>query len=136
LGATPHIVLFVEDNLAERQAWSNALKGCAPHYTILEASTAELGLALCQNQKVDCVILDPDMPLEVGFKLLLDLIPDPTRPTIAVVVLTRLPYAYLHDVLLRVGAHAILVKQYASPDELAQVVHDAIATVAAVRPRN
>ena len=125
------IVLIVTDKLAELQNWSSTLKERFPHYTILEATTVERGLGLWRDQKVDCVIVDLDMPDESGFKLLFTLNPDPKRPTIAVVTLTRVPHRHLHDLLLRHGTQAVLVKNRTSSEDWTRAIHSAMAAAAA-----
>lgn len=124
-------VLIVADNLAELHTWSSTLKASFPQYTILEATTVERGLSLWRDQKVDCVILDLDMPNESGFELLFALNPDPKRSTAAVVTLTRVPYTHLHDILLRNCTQAVLVKNRTSTEDWAKAIHSAMAAASA-----
>jgi PleD family two-component response regulator len=74
-------VLIIDDNYNDRKHWSNALRGPSFNYLVLEASNAEDGRTILQNQKVDCVLLDFDMSL-CGFFALIELVPDLARPNI------------------------------------------------------
>ena len=89
LSTTLTTVLVIDDNDEDRKYWCEALKHSAHNYTVLEASNGQSGLNLCRSQRVDCIVLDLDMP-ESGFYVLFDLIRDRTRPQIAVVILTHL----------------------------------------------
>ena len=126
-------VLLIDDNPADLQSWSNALRVCSPGYSILEASSVERGLALCRTEKVDCVVLDLDFPEASGFQVLCELIPDRERPSIAVVVLTRLVYLALHEMVMHHGAQACLTKHSTSPRMLDKAIQKAVATVTSMR---
>jgi DNA-binding NarL/FixJ family response regulator len=90
----------------------------------------QTGLDVCRHQKVDCVVLDLDLP-DSGFKVLFDLIPDRHRPKIAVIVLTRLHHPILHEVALHNGAKACLLKQQTRASDLDEAIQKAVAAVAA-----
>ena len=85
-------VLFIDDNPADLDFWSQGLRECSPAYSTLTATDIKSGLHLYQSQKVDCVILDLDLSGESGFEALFTLIPNRHRPSVPVVVLTKLPY--------------------------------------------
>ena len=124
-------VLFIDDDPAALDFWSQGLRQCSPAYSTLTATNINAGLDLYRSQKVDCVVLDLDMPEGSGFEAMLSLIPDRRRPSIAVVVLTRLPYKNLHEMAMHNGARACLVKQHTSVDELNTSIQKAIASIAA-----
>jgi DNA-binding NarL/FixJ family response regulator len=84
---------------------------------VLEASNDEEGLNILRNQKVDCVVLDVDMPM-CGFFTLVELVPDRERPKIAVVILTCLVHPVLSELTKHNGAQDWLVKQHTSPEDL------------------
>ena len=129
LSSTLTTVLFIDDNVEDLTYWCGALKNYSSHnYTVLDAPSAEAGLALCRCQKIDCVVLDLDMP-ESGFYVLFDLIRDRTRPQIAVVILTRLPHPYLLEMAKHNGAQACLVKQTTSAQDLENAIQNAVAAV-------
>ena len=121
-------VLVIDDNDGDRKYWCEALKHSAHNYTVLDAPTGQAGLALCRSQRIDCVVLDLDMP-ESGFYVLFDLVRDRTRPQIAVVILTHLPHPYLFELAKHNGAQACLVKQATSGQDLDYAVQNAVAAV-------
>ena len=74
------------------------------------------------------MVLDLDMP-ESGFYVLLDLVRDRTRPPMAVVILTHLPYPYLFEMARDNGAQACLVKQATRVQDLDHAIQNAVAAV-------
>jgi CheY-like chemotaxis protein len=71
-------VLFIDDNDEDLKYWCELLKRFSSHhYTVLDAPSAESGLELCRSNRIDCVVLELDMP-ESGFCVLFDLIRDRT----------------------------------------------------------
>ena len=92
----------------------------------------EIGLALYRSQRIDCVILELDFPDRSGFEVFISLVPLVRRPTVAVVVLTRLTHRGLWDLAKRNGAYACLVKEDTSGEELDHVIQSAIAMIGAL----
>jgi DNA-binding NarL/FixJ family response regulator len=121
-------VLLIDDNYNDRKHWSNALRASAFDYVVLEASDAEDGRNLLRNHNVDCVILDFDMPLS-GFFTLTELVGDPKRPKIAVIILTCLVHPVLSELTKHNGAQAWLVKQHISTEDLHLAIQQAITSV-------
>ena len=66
---------------------------------------------------------------ESGFDLLLELIPNPKQPSIAVVILTRLVYPTLCEIAKLNGAQDWLVKQSTSAEQLDTAIQQAVASV-------
>ena len=133
LSTTLTTVLVIDDNDKERKYWCDALKHSANNYTVLGASNGQSGLALCRSQKIDCIVLDLDMP-ESGFYVLFDLVRDRTRPQIAVVILTHLLAPNLLEMARHNGAQACLVKQATSAQDLEHAIQNAVATVRSDQP--
>ena len=127
---TPHrtTVLLIDDNYEHRKYWSAALRKSPFHYSVLEADSGDAGLNLYRHQRVDCVVLDLDMP-ESGFFVLLRLIQDPKSPQVAVVVLTQVVHPTLWALMKDNGAYACLEKQHSSDEDLANAIQQAIASV-------
>ncbi len=125
-------VLVIDDNYNDRKHWSNALRRPSFNYLVLEASDAEDGRNLLRNHKVDCVVLDFDMPLS-GYFTLIELVPDRERPKIPVIMLTCLANPVLSELTKDAGAQAWLVKQNTSAEDLHQAVQKAIASVKSLR---
>src|SRR5678816_2095090 len=115
LSSTLTTVLFIDDNVEDLRFWCGALKNhSSHHYTVLDAPSGEAGLALCRSQRIDCVVLDLDMP-ESGFYVLFALIRDRTRPQIAVVILTHLLAPNLLEMAKHNGAQVCFCLLYTSP---------------------
>src|SRR6266513_2934863 len=82
-------VLLMDRNATDRAFYATGLKRCSPDYLILEATDWQSGLALYQrSQRIDCVVLELAMTDRSGFPFLVDLRPIPSRPNVAVIVLT------------------------------------------------
>jgi len=125
-------VLIIDDNDGDRRYWCEALKHSVHNYTVLEASKGQLGLDLCRSQRVDCIVLELDMP-ESGFYVLFDLIRHRTRPQIAVVILTHLLAPNLLEMAKNNGAQVCLVKQATSAQDLENAIQNALAAVRSKR---
>jgi len=125
-------VLVIDDNDGDRKYWCEALKTSAHNYTVLEASNGQSGLKLCRSQRIDCIVLDLDMP-ESGFYVLFDLIRDRTRPQIAVVILTHLLAPNVLEMAKHNGAQACLAKQTTSAQDLENAIQYAVAAVRSAR---
>src|SRR5687767_13498427 len=123
-------VLLVEDDSEQLAFWSSALRNCSSHYAVLEAASGQDGLDMLRHQSVDCVVLDLDMSAASGFASLLELVPNRTRPEIAVIILTRLRHPTLAQVSLENGAQAYLVKHQTSPEALDKAIQKAVIAVA------
>ena len=118
-------VLLIDDNEEDLKYWSDIVRNSASNYTVLKAKDGRAGLAICRDQRVDCVLLDLDMP-ESGFQTLVKLIPHSQHPEIAVVILTHLVHPFLSDVASVMGAQAWLVKKYTSAEELDAAIQQAV----------
>ncbi len=122
-------VLIIDDNEEDLKQWARALTSSSSfNYSVLTSSSTQSGLALCRENVVDCVLLDLDMPVS-GFHALLELIPDRTRPQIAVIILTRLSHPNLFEMAKHNGAQACLLKQRISAKDLDTAIHVAIAAI-------
>ena len=125
---TGNTVLLVDDDETELQHWSDTVRRLSSNHTVLTAHDSNAAIAICRERKVDCVLLDLDMP-DSGFRALLELIPDRKHPSIAVVVLTHLHDRFLGELSKQNGAQGFLFKQRTSPKELSAAIEQAIASV-------
>ena len=132
LSTTFTTVLVIDDDEDERKYWCEALKHTIHNYTVLEASNGQSGLNLCRSQRVDCIVLDLDMP-ESGLYVLFSLIRDRTRPQIAVVILTHLLAPNLLEMAKHNGAQVCLVKQATSAQDLENAIQNAVGAVRSIR---
>jgi CheY-like chemotaxis protein len=123
-----HTVLFVDDDVEALDTWVQRFQSYSPNYRVLKTHTVESAIDLCCCQKMDCVVLDLDMGDASGFDVLLSLVPDRNCREIAVVVLTHLVNPTIHALTVENGAHACLVKQRTSPQQLDNAIQTAIAS--------
>lgn len=128
-GTACSTVLIIDDDEEHLQYWSNALQDCSSNYSILKASGGQAGIDLCEYQKVDCVVLDLDMPNPSGLIVLRRLVKNRKRPQIAVVVLTRSSNPDMHEIALHHGAQACLVKSRTTGQDLDKAIQRACAVV-------
>ena len=126
-------ILFIDHHDDDRQYWVQRLRMSSPDYVIFEASSGKSGIAICRSQRVECIISELTLPDMSGFDVLLQLVPKPRHPEIALIFLTRLILAPMKDLALNNGAQAYLVKSHSSGDELDTTIHKALASVAPTR---
>ncbi len=127
-------VLFIDGDQEDRRAWAQAFIDSSPESVVLQADSGAAGLALCRSQRVDCVIVEMSLPDMSGFQVLIDLVPYGRRPTVAVIMFTRLPLPPIADFATTMGAQAFLMKSHTSTDQLNTAIRDAIAKIAVPDP--
>jgi DNA-binding NarL/FixJ family response regulator len=126
-------ILFIDAHDTDRTQFIEGLKHCSPDYVIFEATNVGSGLELYQSQRIDCVVLELDLPGRSGFEVLLNLIPLPRRPQVSVIILTRLTHRGLWELAGSNGAVAGLFKPHTSPEDLHHAIQCAIAQVGTLR---
>jgi DNA-binding NarL/FixJ family response regulator len=122
-------VLLIDGNDTDRANFAAQLKDRSPDYKILEATDGEAGLILYRSRRVDCVVLTLELPDQSGYKVLVDLVPIASRPTVAVIVLTNRLQRGLQELARQNGAYACFVKQFMSGDDLDRAIQRAMAFV-------
>jgi CheY-like chemotaxis protein len=123
-------VLLIDGNPTERAFYAEGLKQCAPEYLIIEAADGESGLALYRrSSQIECVVLEISLPDQSGFAVLVDLIPFPSRPNVAVIVLSRLGHRGLLSLAKLTGAYAYLIKEHTSGEHLHKEIQRAVEFV-------
>ena len=121
-------ILFIDGNIKERECYAQYLEA-ASMYDVVYAATGRSGLDLCARQPIDCVVLEIDLPDMSGFEVLAKVVPRPSHPEIAVIVLTRLPNHFLLELAIKNGAQAAFHKTIASRDILERTILEAISKV-------
>lgn len=118
-------LLIIDDSQADRTVYRRYLSQ-DPHqtYTFLEASSAEQGLALCQSQHFDAILLDFRLPGMSGLQMLCAIVEH--SPSTAVIMLT----AYGDEVIavssMKRGAQDYLVKDRLKPETLQRTVRNVV----------
>jgi CheY-like chemotaxis protein len=123
-------VLLIDSNANDRAFYAEGLRRCSPDYLILEATDGQSGLDLYRrSQWIDCVVMELVLPDQSGFELLVNLLPNPTRPKVAVIILTTLANRGLWESATKHGAQACFVKRYTSGEYLDKAIQCAVALV-------
>lgn len=122
-------VLFIDGSAKDRALYVSGLQHCSPDYQIIEAPDGQSGLAVFQDQRIDCVVLELDLPDLSGFEVLGRINPTVKRPNVAVVGLTRLAHRGLYEIAQSIGAYVCFYKPHTSPYDLDRAVQRAIGFV-------
>ena len=123
-------ILLIDDNDQDRTYYAERIQKRLPDCIVLEAKDGRSGLALYRLRKIDCIITELRLPDMSGLELLIEVVPRVSKPTIAVIILTREVSRFSsYDVAIRNGAQAFIVKRFTSGDELVQLIQKAMAWV-------
>jgi DNA-binding NarL/FixJ family response regulator len=122
-------ILLLDSSNQDRKFYAQHLRASSPHYEVIEAATGRTGLDLCARQPIECVILEIDLSDMSGFEVLAQLVPRPSHPEIAIVVLTGIPNFFLLELALKNGAQAALHKTMTRGDTLDIAIVKAISAV-------
>ena len=125
----PSAVLLIDGNDADRKNFADQLKRRSPNYKILEATDGEAGLTLYRSQRIDCVVVERELPDQSGFKVLVELVPIASRPNVAVIMLTSSLHRGIRELARENGAYAYFVKRFMSEKDLDQAIQRAVAFV-------
>ena len=123
-------VLLIDPNNEDRQYYSERLKISSKGYTVLEASNAERGLAICRAEQIDCVVTELHLPDMSGFQVLIRLNPIVHRSLhTPVIALSHFILPSIMEAAKKLGAHSYLLKSHSSCDDLERAIQKAIARV-------
>ena len=127
-------VLLIDPNNADRQYYSERLKISSKGYTVLEASNAERGLAICRAERIDCVVTELHLPDMSGFQVLIRLNPIVHHSLhTPVIALSHFILPSIIEAATKLGAQSYLIKSHASCDDLDLAIQKAIARVEVAR---
>jgi signal transduction histidine kinase/DNA-binding NarL/FixJ family response regulator len=120
-------LLIADDCAEDREVYREYLLS-DPHqsYQILEAASAELGLALCQKKHCDAILLDFRLPDMSGLEFLDELKQQKLPVPLPVIMLTGQGDERIAVQAMKRGAQDYLVKQHLQPDVLQLTVRNAI----------
>ena len=122
-------ILLIDGNGEDRDYFAHRLNICTPDCVVIQAATGGYGLALCDAQKIDCVVLELDLPDMPGFEVLATLVQMVKSPAMPVIVLTKLTDSSLLELAIKNGAQAAFQKSRTSGDILDKAIVKAIATI-------
>jgi PAS domain S-box-containing protein len=122
-------ILLVDGHKQDREYWAERLRVSSPEFVVLEAETGRTALEICNSHRVDCVVVEAELPDMSGFKVLLKSIGDAARQEKPVIVLSRLNLESLRELAMKHGAFAYLMKSQVSGDDLDRTIRKALASV-------
>jgi len=125
-------VLLIDESKDQRTYWAEQLQRCSPDYVIIEASDGQSGLDLFQSRRIDCVVLELGLTDRSGFEVLITLVPNVSRPHVAIIVLTQIPYRAVWELAKANGAYACFHKHFTTGDDLDKAIQGAVAFVGQV----
>ena len=121
-------ILVVDDGATDRDLLATVLRYAG--YTVLEAESGEVGLAVARAERPDLIIADILMPEMDGYELVRELRTESTTADVPVIFYTA---TYVIDEVRRLaaacGVSHIIVKP-CEPDEVLHVVDDALSSTA------
>ncbi|MBP5974122.1 response regulator [Brasilonema sp. CT11] len=120
-------LLITDDCMEDREVYREYLLSDPHHsYQILEASSAELGLALCQKKHCDAILLDFCLPDMSGLEFLDELKLQRLDSPLPVIMLTGQGDERVAVQAMKRGAQDYLVKRDIEPDVLQMTVRNVI----------
>ena len=129
-GSQTTSVLFIDANDKDRYHYGEHLKIFLPDYCIFESATGHAGLEFFNHTfHTDCVVLEIDLPDMSGYKVLIELVPAASSPTVPVIVLTRLENPMLLELALKNGASAAFFKTTTPPSVLDMAIRTAVSKI-------
>lgn len=127
-------VVLIDPNNEDRQYYRERLKISSNDYTVLEASNAERGLAICRTERIDCVVTELHLPDMSGFQVLIRLNPIVHRSLhTPVIALSHFILPSIIEAAKKLGAQSYLIKSHASGDDLDRAIQKAITKVEVAR---
>lgn len=118
-------VLIVEDEPELAEIYQTLLK--QEKYTVLVAHNGKEALKTAKSTEPDLILLDLRMPIMDGVAFLEEYDLKGKHPNVKVVVFSNYDMQDEIDDAYRLGAHRYVLKAWASPKELLQIVEDSLA---------
>ncbi|MGH7999356.1 MAG: ATP-binding protein [Brasilonema sp.] len=120
-------LLITDDCMEDREVYREYLLSDPHHsYQILEAASAEVGLALCQKKRCDAILLDFCLPDMSGLEFLDELKQQRLDSPLPVIMLTGQGDERVAVQAMKRGAQDYLIKQHLQPDVLQLTVRNVI----------
>jgi PAS domain S-box-containing protein len=104
-------LLLVDDDLVDRLTCKRELqKYLDCEFEVLEAETGEQGLKLARTERLDCILLDQNLPDFNGVEFLAEFADESGEQPVPVVMLTGFDNSMLAVEALKLGAYDYIVK--------------------------
>lgn len=127
MGGLQYRLLIIDDSPEDRLLYQRLLKGVTHHrFELIEADTAKEGMDRLQTEKIDCVLLDYNLPDMDGIELLAEIGADQTSAGIPIVFLTGQGNETIAVNAMKSGATDYLVKSLITQDLLSRAIIYAI----------
>ena len=117
--ATPIRVMLVDDSVVARSIFARVLGNCDGIAIICEASDGDAAVTSLEENDVDIILLDIEMPRMDGFELLRKLRQEPPTRELPVVMITSRSADKHREHALKLGATAYLGKPFNETELLA-----------------
>jgi diguanylate cyclase (GGDEF)-like protein len=118
-------LLVIDDDEVDRKTVSRALKTLGTSYELLEARDGRHGLELARSRRIDCILVDYNLPDMNGLEVLAEL-RDHLGVTAPVVMLTGSGNESIAVEAMKGGAHDYVSKAKIGPEALSRAVVNAI----------
>lgn len=118
-------ILLIEDDEIDTMAFQRLLKKSSIDYEFLSAGDAKSSLELLQNEKVDFIFLDYQLPGSDGLSLLKEI--KTLYPELIITVLTSQGDEKLAVEMMKAGAYDYYVKSELSVDLVEKIIHSGSA---------
>ena len=118
-------ILIVEDEPELAEIYQTLLK--QEQYNVLVAHNGKEALKTAKSKEPDLILLDLRMPIMDGVAFLEEYDLKGKHPDVKVVVFSNYDMQDEIDDAYRLGAHRYVLKAWASPKELLQIVEDSLA---------
>jgi CheY-like chemotaxis protein len=119
-----HTVLVVDDEQYIRESYQELLTD--EGYNVITANHGQAGLTLATQYRPDVILLDIMMPVMDGMKALTYLQSDTRTAGIPVIILTNAGSVNNMEKAKNNFAHKFLIKSNTSPEEVLEIVKDAL----------
>jgi two-component system cell cycle response regulator len=127
MGDMQYRLLIIDDNPEDRLLYQRLLKGITDHgFEFIEVETATEGLTCLHSEKIDCILLDYNLPDMDGIELLTELQTDHSFAGIPIVFLTGQGNETIAVNAMKRGATDYLVKNVLTQDLLDRTITYAI----------
>ena len=120
-------ILIVDDSPEDRETWRRYLASDpAVRYEITERDSMEAGLAACQEERPECILLDHNLPDGTGIEFLRGLQKIGGTLAFPTVMLTGTGSEAVAVEAMKTGAQDYLMKNRLQPDALHRALHGAV----------